>query len=323
MDDNMPIKDKPLAQNGSKRICVTGGKGGTGKTLIAVNLATMFKNEGKKVLLVDGDVENPNTYLLLNGKLENKESVPFFKPVINEEKCSKCGLCAKNCATHALLHVEGQYPIPFLNLCSGCKLCYKICPENAIEEDYKELGWTYETRVNGMDLLVGELKPSEARSVGIVEALMNKIDQRLKEYPERYDVIVMDTAPGAHCDVELLLEKAEKIIPVTEPTRFGELDLIRIIELINLLKKDFRVIVNRSSLLGFREEFLDKLDDQDIHILGDIPLDDEIVKSYCQGVPLMEENGKFDTESEGYKAFQQIFINLQNWLNDSKMEESI
>ena len=47
-----------------KVICVTGGKGGTGKTLVAVNLATMFRNEGKKVLLIDGDVENPNTYLL-------------------------------------------------------------------------------------------------------------------------------------------------------------------------------------------------------------------------------------------------------------------
>ncbi|TFG25388.1 MAG: (4Fe-4S)-binding protein, partial [Promethearchaeota archaeon] len=79
-------------------ICVTGGKGGTGKTLVAVNLATIFKNQGKNVLLIDGDVENPNTYLLLNGKLENQIEVPFFKPEIIEEKCSKCGLCAQNCA---------------------------------------------------------------------------------------------------------------------------------------------------------------------------------------------------------------------------------
>lgn len=307
------MKDIPV-------ITVTGGKGGTGKTLIAVNLATMFKNAGKKVLLIDGDVENPNTYLLLNGELENKKRVPFFKPVINEEECSKCGLCAENCRANALLHVEGQYPIPFLNLCSGCKLCYKICPENAIKEDHKTLGWTYETRANGIDLYIGELKPSEARSVGIVEALMHKLEAALSKDSDKYDIIVMDTAPGAHCDVELLLEKADKIIPVTEPTRFGELDLVRIIELINLLDKDFRVIVNRSSLLGFKEKFLEKLDKRDIKTLGDIPLDDEIVKSYCQGIPLMEEDGKFDKESEGYKAFQGIFENLQNWLNNSIKE---
>lgn len=308
------MKDIPI-------ITVTGGKGGTGKTLIAVNLATMFKNAGKNVLLIDGDVENPNTYLLLNGKLENKERVPFFKPVINEDKCSKCGLCAENCRANALLHVEGQYPIPFLNLCSGCKLCYKICPEDAIEEDFKTLGWIYETNANGIDLLVGELKPSEARSAGIVEALMNRVENKLSEENDKYDIILMDTAPGAHCDVEMLLEHADKIIPVTEPTRFGELDLVRIIDLINLLGKEYRAIVNRSSLLGFKEEFLKKLNEQNIKILGDIPLDDEIVKSYCQGIPLMEENGKFDKNSEGYKAFVEVFNNLQNWLNNSMKEE--
>ena len=61
-----------------KIICITGGKGGTGKTLCAVNIAVMFKNEGYKVLLIDGDVENPNTYLLMNRKLENKKEVPFM-----------------------------------------------------------------------------------------------------------------------------------------------------------------------------------------------------------------------------------------------------
>ena len=77
--------------NKYKIICITGGKGGTGKTLCAVNFAVMFKNEGYNVLLIDGDVENPNTHLLLNGKLENEIEVPFFMPKIIEEKCSKCG----------------------------------------------------------------------------------------------------------------------------------------------------------------------------------------------------------------------------------------
>jgi MinD superfamily P-loop ATPase len=303
-----------------KVICVTGGKGGTGKTLVAVNLATMFKNNKKRVLLIDGDVENPNTYLLLGGNLENKKQVPFFKPKIVEEKCSKCGLCAENCAPHALLHIKGTYPIPMLTMCSGCQLCYKICPEDAIEADTKVIGWTYFTEVNGIDLFIGELKPTEARSAAVVEELIEKLDNIIEKEPEKYEIIIMDTAPGAHCDVELLINRADIVIPVTEPTKFGKLDLIRIIELIELMEKDYRAIVNRSSLLGFREEFLTELDANNIKILGDIPLDDDIVKSYCQGIPIMDEDSKFDRRGEGFKSFENIYKNLITWLNHTAEE---
>lgn len=297
----------------TKIICVTGGKGGTGKTLVAVNLATMFKNKGKNVLLVDGDVENPNTYLLLGGELENKESVPFFKPKIIEEKCTKCGLCAENCAPHALLHIKDTYPIPILPVCSGCKLCYKICPTEAIEADQKIIGWTYSTKKNGISLLIGELKPTEARSAAIVEALLENLDEIIETEPRKFKYIILDTAPGAHCDVELLIGKADLVIPVTEPTKFGKLDLIRIIELIKLINKDYRAIVNRSSLLGYRDQFLKELEKKSIKILGDIPLDDDIVSSYCQGTPLMDENSEFKG-GEGYKSFQKIFENLKAWI---------
>lgn len=294
-------------------ICVTGGKGGTGKTLVAVNLATMFKNEGHKVLLIDGDVENPNTYLLLGGQLENQTTVPFFKPKIIEEKCTKCGLCAQNCAPHALLHIENAYPIPILAVCSGCQLCYKICPTEAIEADFKVIGWTYSTKVNNLSLLIGELKPAEARSAAVVEALLEELDDIIEKTPEKYGIIILDTAPGAHCDVELLISKADIVIPVTEPTRFGKLDLIRIIELIKLLDRNYQVIVNRSSLLGFKDEFLKELEEMEILILGDIPLDDDIVYSYCQGIPLMDGNSEFKN-GVGYRAFKKIYENLLEWI---------
>jgi MinD superfamily P-loop ATPase len=294
-------------------ICVTGGKGGTGKTMVAVNLAIMFKNRGFKVLLIDGDVENPNTYLLLNGKLKNKTEVPYFLPKIVEDKCNKCGLCAENCASHALLHIKDSIPIPISTVCSGCKLCFKICPTSAIEADSKVIGWLYTSSAFNIDLFVGELKPSEARSAVIVKKLMEKLENVIKTGQNEYDLVILDTAPGAHCDVEELINQADFVIPVTEPTRFGKLDLIRIIELINLLKKGYKVIVNRSSLLGFKDEFLEDLEENDIELLGDIPLDEDIVKSYCQGIPLMENSRNSDKKGAGYMSFNKIFENLTQW----------
>jgi len=296
-----------------KIICVTGGKGGTGKTMVAVNLAIMFKNRGLKVLLIDGDVENPNTYLLLNSKLENKTEVHYFLPKIVEDKCNKCGLCAENCATHALLHIKDSIPIPISTVCSGCKLCYKICPTNAIEADLKVIGWIYTSSAFNIDLLVGELKPSEARSAIIVKALMEKLDKITITEDNKYNVVILDTAPGTHCDVEELISQADLVITVTEPTRFGKLDLIRIIELINLLKKEYKAIVNRSSLLGYKDKFLLDLEENSIDILGDIPLDEDIVRSYCQGIPLMENSRKSDKNGAGYESFNQIFENLMEW----------
>ncbi|MGQ4875956.1 MAG: P-loop NTPase [Promethearchaeia archaeon] len=305
-------------------LTVTGGKGGTGKTVVSVNLAVMFKNKGYRVLLVDGDVENPNTYLLMDAKLQNSEPVKVFTPVINTDKCEKCGLCSKNCLSHALLFVKDAFPIPITNVCSGCKLCYKICPTNAIEPEYRIIGNTYFTSINDIDLLIGEIIPTEAKSAVIVEALMDKIEKIKIESKNSgkkgYDIIILDSAPGAHCDVELLIDKGDYIITITEPTKFGKHDLVRIIELIKLLNKKFYVVINRSSLPGYKKEFMSFLNEKKYPILGEIPLDNDILSSYCNATPLMDERNDYDKNSPGYIAFKKLFEQLQSIIKIQKIK---
>jgi MinD superfamily P-loop ATPase len=296
-------------------ICVTGGKGGTGKTLVSINLATMFNERNKNVLLIDGDVENPNTHLLLGAPINNGVSVPYFIPRIIEERCEKCGICAENCMPHALLHIKNSIPIPILNLCSSCKLCFKICPADAIEQDHKIIGKIYETKVDDISLFLGELKPSEARSAALVEFLIKKVQEKISKGEIDVDVIIIDTAPGAHCDVEKLIDVADFVIPVSEPTPFGRLDLYRIIELIELLKKQYRVIINRSTLEGFHHQFMMDIESHEIDVLGEIPLDEDIVNSYCQGKPLMSIKNNYNSNGKGYIAFTAIYNELVKWTN--------
>ena len=47
-------------------LAIASGKGGTGKTTVAVNLARVV---GSRVLLMDCDVEEPNAHLFLKGSV--------------------------------------------------------------------------------------------------------------------------------------------------------------------------------------------------------------------------------------------------------------
>lgn len=281
-------------------IAVNGGKGGTGKTFVAINLAIYLQMQGFNVLLVDSDVENPNTNILL-GMPEideeiSDEVVPVhqFIPDFDEEKCTKCQKCSSVCRTHAIFQIKDNYPVLMSNMCSGCELCYKICPVDAIEYGRKEVGKIYFKKSayenveykGNLDIMVGVMNTGEVRAVKIIEEQFQYITKLMST--QNYDYIVLDQSPGAHCDVEFGLSQSDFAVSVTEPTPFGAHDLNRILQLGKILDKKSYIVLNRYNLADYEDEIIKIIEDNHAELIGKIPLDQNILEAYAQGIPFLD-----------------------------------
>jgi len=279
------VKFYPSEGYKPKILAITGGKGGTGKTTIAVNLAFYFSRAGKKVLLTDCDVDAPSVATLLGAKIGDGEEVNQFLPIFDENRCISCGKCSEACRMHAILQVPGKTPLLFPELCLGCGACSLVCPADAVLEGKKVVGWIYEAEAYGIDLLIGELKLNERESEAVIKEVKEK-GMRLSE--ERgYDLIIVDTAPGAHCDVALSLKESDFVLAVTEPTPFGIHDLDLILELASLLKLKHGVVVNRADLPGDHKLLKEVCEKHSSKLMGKIPVDDKVVESHVRSRPLL------------------------------------
>ncbi|MHA1754371.1 MAG: nucleotide-binding protein [Candidatus Odinarchaeia archaeon] len=294
-------------------IAVTGGKGGTGKTLVAISLATYFSIFGKNVLLMDCDVDSPNISLLLNVKLSNKQEVKVFFPSFNPDKCSYCGKCSEVCPEKAILSVKNKLPIVFPKICTGCEACKIVCPEDAINDDYKTVGWTYEAKIGRINIVSGELKINEVNSTEVVKAVRRRSFNKIKN--SKIDVVIIDTAPGAHCDVVRALNGANIAIAVTEPTFFGLHDLELILKLLNMMNLNSFVIINRYDMVHNFDYIDNIVKNYSSSIIGRIPYDTKILQKYVE----KELFNLSPDISEGFKALQEISLKLLNQI-EQKIE---
>jgi MinD superfamily P-loop ATPase len=238
---NKKLVDTPV-------LAVTGGKGGTGKTTVAVNLAAVLDGYGHSVLLVDTDVDSPTTATVLGVKPQPVKEVKVFIPEISEVRCSKCGRCAEACRAHALIQITDKYPLFFEELCSGCKTCLLVCPEQAIENGRRAIGRVLQATGSGINFVGGELNPGETRSAKVVTATKDLAFRLAGE--EDYDIIVIDTPSGTHCNVVQSLRGSDLALAVTEPTPLGVYDLDLILKLTSRIGIPTRVIINKADLPG-------------------------------------------------------------------------
>lgn len=279
-------------------LSILSGKGGTGKTTLAVNLALALDN----VQLVDADVEEPNDYLFISPQIETKrkESVLRLIPEVNAEKCTTCRKCVDFCQYNALALMLDNLLV-FEEVCHSCGGCKLVCPENAISEKEKELGKIYHDRLEKIDFWQGELNTGEEKAVPIIRKLKTKINKNKK--------VIIDSPPGTTCPtIEAIIESDFTVI-VTEPSIFGLHDLKMVVEMLNNLNQPFAVIINRAEK---DSDYLieDYCQQNGINILFKIPFSRKIAELYSVGKA-------FVTEIDGWR---QKFKDLYNLILEEALK---
>jgi len=270
-------------------ISVASGKGGTGKTTVAVNLALSIG----KCQFLDCDVEEPNGNVFLKPEILSTQKVYKPIPKIDEKKCTFCGKCAHACAYNALAVLRDKV-IVFPELCHGCGLCAWVCPEEAIAEEKQPLG-VVETGLSGdVEFVQGKLNIGEPMAVPVIRAVKQKISVKMDA--------ILDVPPGTSCPVVQSVKDTDFCLLVTEPTPFGLHDLKLAVETVRKLGIRIGVVLNRSDIGDSKTESYCAT--ENIPILMRIPADRRIAEAYSRGVPVIE--ALLEYRSRFQKLFQDI-----------------
>jgi MinD superfamily P-loop ATPase len=264
------------------RIAVASGKGGTGKTTIATNLAVALAEDGHSVTLVDCDVEEPNVQVFLRPQIESSTRVEVLLPQVDQAKCTSCGECATICRFHAIAVIADQVLI-FPELCHSCGGCILLCPERAMTRTFRSTGDMHAGRSHGLAWVEGRLTVGEAQAPPVIKAV--------KKAAAEADIIVFDAPPGTSCPVVETVKGCDYCVLVTEPTPFGLNDLTLAVGMLRKMAVPFGVVINRSDIGDSAvEEYCRR---EKIHILTRIPHDRDIIKAYSEGRLLLAQGSEY------------------------------
>lgn len=254
-------------------ISVASGKGGTGKTTVAINLALSLSG----VQFLDCDVEEPNAHIFLKPKIETKTKVTVKVPYVDKNKCDFCGECQKICVYNAIAVVKDDILL-FPELCHSCGGCLLLCPKDAVTEVDKEIGEIEIGTSNKIQFAHGRLNVGQAISPPLIKVV--------KEYANPTRDVIIDVPPGTSCPVVEAVKGSDYCILVTEPTPFGLNDLSLAVETLNKLSIPFGVIINRSDIGD--DSVNNFCSENKIDILMNIPFDLKIAQAYSKGIALVE-----------------------------------
>jgi len=253
-------------------IAVASGKGGTGKTTVATNLAVTLARQGRTTCYLDCDVEEPNGHIFLRPDITSSASVGVPVPAVDADKCTGCGKCGDICQYSAIVCINKKV-LTFPELCHGCGGCSLVCPEGAISEVPREVGTVEEGMSDGVRFVHGRLRVSEAMSPPLIREVKKRVPGE--------DVAIVDVPPGTSCPVIEAVKGADFVVLVTEPTPFGLNDLELAVGMVRELGLPMGVLINRSDVGDAR--VIEYCERENIELLLEIPDDRRVAEAYSRG----------------------------------------
>jgi MinD superfamily P-loop ATPase len=282
------------------KVAVASGKGGTGKTTIAVNLAVNLARQGIKTAYVDCDVEEPNGHIFLKPEISQEIQVTVPIPRVDQERCTYCGICAEVCRYNAIAVIPDRVMV-FPNLCHNCGGCLYLCPERAVAEVPKRIGQIRIGQGLQVSFLEGRLNIGESQSPPVTK--------QLKKHVPHMDVVVIDAPPGTSCPVIEAVKDTDYVILVSEPTPFGLNDLKLAVGMVRKMELPFGLIINRADLGDQAME--EYCRNENIEVLMKIPFERKIAESYSNGDLMI------DADPTKSSDFLKLYTNLMNRIQNA------
>jgi len=254
------------------RIVFASGKGGTGKTILATNLASVLADLDYAVTYLDCDVEAPNGHIFLKPVITSREAVTIAVPEVDEVRCTRCGRCGDFCPSHAIVCL-GNAVLTFPELCHGCGGCSLVCPEKAIREIPRAIGELARGAAGPIQFVEGRLQIGQPMSPPVIRAV--------KRHLPLTGIAILDAPPGTACPMVETVRDADFVLLVTEPTVFGLHDLTLAVEVIRKVGVPFGVALNR---VGSGDDGVQRYcAHADIPVLLQIAEDRRIAEIYSRG----------------------------------------
>jgi len=286
-------------------IAIASGKGGTGKTLIATNLAKTFAEMGKDVNYLDCDVEEPDGHLFLKPQITEEEEITLKSPEsVDEERCIKCGKCVDACKYNAIALVNDNV-LFFPEMCHVCGACSLVCPTDAIIESERKIGDLKKGNAGEVGVTYASLKTGEG---GMSPRLIQGVRKENKG-----EINIIDAPPGTACPAVESISGVDLIVLVTDPTPFGVNDLKLSVDLCRGIGIEPVVIVNRAE---YKDERLKKYcEEEDLEIIGGIPDNREIAETYSKGDMVIDELNEYKG------TFKEIAITLEKMSSEDRKRD--